>query len=209
MLPTVDHFSERALHSAVFAMLGESTEALRADRKFVMAYTHLRHVTDKAVREYLAAEESVRNFDSIGWSEWETLGHKGQHLRLATDHLETCLDATHRGISTALLLRKHGFGKGGPLPDQDAFGRLKRIRNTVQHTPDRLLEPPDLAEMQRGRLPFGSDDPYGIRLLQHELTIGSDKPLTYGELVGLMENCYLTAQDINDRGQSDPNGHRA
>lgn len=41
VLPEVGDFLMGALHSVAFAMLGESTEALRADRRFLMAFTHL------------------------------------------------------------------------------------------------------------------------------------------------------------------------
>jgi hypothetical protein len=197
ILPAVDHLSG-ALHSVAFAMLGESTEALRADRRFLMAYTHLNHVTDKAVREYIAAQEVVRKFESIKFGDtiaMDKIGVLGQQRRLVTDHLETCLDATHRGVCAADLLRKSGFGKDAPRPDRGAVKRLKKIRDTSQHTINRLLD----EKLKPEWLPFGPEDPYGIRLLEHELKIGADEPLTYVELVGVMENCYRTAQAIGGR----------
>jgi hypothetical protein len=172
----------------LFAMLGETPEDFNSDRSLVRVYTLLNHVTDKAVREYSAALESVRTFDSIELGDAITLdkvSSMGQQLRLAADHLQTCLDATHRGMCAVALFRKRGFGTSASRPDQGSVKRLKNIRDTVQHAPDRLLEEPE--QLRRGRLPFGPEDPYGIRLREHELTIGAEEPLTYLELMGLME----------------------
>jgi hypothetical protein len=199
-LPAVDHFPPGVVHSVLFAMLGETPEACRSDRSLMKVFTLLNHVTDKAVREYSAARDSVRELASIEIFDAITLeivGNAGQQLRLATDHLETCLDATHRGMCAVALFRERGFGASAPRADQGAVDRLKYIRDTVQHAPDRLLEDPE--QLRRGRLPIGPEDPYGIRLREYELTIGTDQPLTYVELVSLMENCYRTAQVIGGR----------
>lgn len=165
-----------------------------------MAFTHLNHVTDKAVREYCAARKSVRNLASIDFGDAITLdklGSAGQHLRLATDHLETCLDATYRGICATALLRKKGFGTNAARPARGAVKRLEKIRDATQHTINRLLD----ENLKPGwtPFPFGPEDPYGIRLRERELTIGAEQPLTYVELVDLMESCYRTAQAIGGR----------
>lgn len=157
-------------------------------------------MTDKAVREYIAARDVVRNFQSIKFGDTITpkmVGILGQQRRVVADHLETCLDATHRGVCAVRLLRKRDFGNGARHPNQDAVNRLKTIRDPMQHTIDRLLEPDQ--DVNPARLPFGPEDPYGIRLLQHELKIGADEPLTYVELMGLMENCHRTALTIGGR----------
>jgi hypothetical protein len=180
-------------------MLGAVPEDLKADRRFLWTYVHLTRVTDKAVREYNAARDVIRESESIVFSGPVVgpgeVANKSHYVMLYTDHLESCVDATHRAVSAGKLLRDKGIGMSASIPDRHAAGRLARIRNAMQHTVNRLIG----EDLRPGQHAFGPDDPYGINPLKHGLTIGAEPSLTYLELVGLMETCYRAAEVIGGR----------
>lgn len=202
-LPSVDHLPPAAVQSMFNAMIGALPADLRAaDLRIRMAYNHLTRLADKAIREYQSARNAVQAFDSITLSEsvpFEVVGEKGYQLRLVTDHLENCLDATHRSVCAAKLFRDKGIGPNAPVPDKRAADRLTGMRHALQHSLERLIG----ENLRADRRPFGPKDPYGLCPLEHELTIGAEPPLSYAELVGLMESCYRAAEVIGGRaGQS-------
>lgn len=203
VLPSVDHLPPAAVMSILFAMLGAvPTDLKAAGQPIQMAYNYLTRITDKAVREYNAAQNAVRESEAVVLGDppipFEKVASKGHLLRLATDHLETCLDATHRAICAVQLLRSKGIGADITSPDPDVVARLEHIRHAMQHALDRLIG----ENLRPGRRAFGPKDPYGLSPREHELMIGAEQPLTYVELVGLMEHCYRAAEVIGGRAGS-------
>ena len=177
-------------------MLGAVPDDIKADRRFLWTYVHLVRVTDKAIREYNCARDAVQKAEAITFSSDPVppteVANKAHYVMLGADHLETCLDATHRAVAAVALLRAKGIGATANRPARGAVKRLKAIRDAMQHTLDRLIA----ENLRQDRQAFGPDDPYGISPSEHDVTIGAERPLTYVELVALMENCYRAAQVI-------------
>jgi hypothetical protein len=200
VLPEVDHLPSTTFFTTFAVILGAVPDDIKNDRRFLWTYVHLVRVIDKAIREYTAARDAALKaaaitFDRESVVPPNALANKGHYVMLVTDHLETCLDATHRAVAALALLRTKGIGTSAKPLDSDAVERLKDIRDAMQHTPDRLI-----AEgLRRDRRPFGPEDPYGIQPAEHHVTIGAERPLTYVELVNLMEKCYRASEIIGGR----------
>lgn len=92
---------------------------------------------------------------------------------MACDHLETCVDATHRAIEAAKALREVGVGKEAPQPNPASVKRIQELRHAVQHTNHRLI---DTESLRPDRRAFGPEDPYGIAADRDHLVIGAEDP---------------------------------
>lgn len=174
---------------------------LKANHGYLWGYIHLTRLVDKAIREYSAAREaSRRHGEQIAedWSTYTLEEHAGRppYLLWASDHLESCVDATHRAVEAAKELRAAGVGTQAPQPNPESARRVSEIRHAAQHADKRLINPSGLRSDRRA---FGPEDPYGISPGKHQLVIGAEEPLSYAELVALIENCYRTAELIGDR----------
>lgn len=199
VLPAVDHLPSASVKTSLAVLLGAVPADIKADRRFLWIYVHLVRVTDKAIREYNAARDATRKAKSITFSSGPVppaeVADKGHYVMLGADHLESCLDTTHRAVEAVALLRKKGIGASVKMPAPDAVKRLKGIRHAMQHALDRLIA----EDLRKGRQAFGPGDPYGISPSEHQVTIGAEQPLTYVELVDLMESCYRAAEVIGGR----------
>ena len=200
VLPPVDHLPSVMLQRTILVALNAIPDELKT-HGIRWTYVHMVRLTEKAIREYNAARNAYAEADSIDESEeGDSVWVRKAHLAgCGTDHLDTCVDATHRAITAAKRLFGKGIGSAADLPDQDASNRLNAIRDAMQHADDRLMAD----NLRAGRLPFGPGDPFGINPREDELTIGAEKPVRYVELVGLMESCYRFA-DVG--GTMSPSG---
>lgn len=201
-LPPLDYLPQASMRARLLVWRGAIPENLRANGGYRWGYVHLTRLADKAIREYNAARESVGAFDPLDddktFSDEEVAGMT-PYLLLANDHLETCVDATHSAVKSARALWKALRGGRVPKLNTSAAKRLERLRNASQHTHNRLIDPQNLPPGSDDRRPFGPQDPYGISAKKDHLVIGAEDPLTYRELIGLIENCYRTAELIGDR----------
>jgi hypothetical protein len=170
--------------------------SLKADRRYLWGYVHLTGLVDKAIREYNAARNAAREYGLEIDSSDRRTPDMVPHYLVACDHLETCIDATHRAVEAAKALRDAGVGEEAPQPNPASVKRIEEIRHAVQHTHHRLI---DTDSLRPNRRPFGPEDPYGISAEKDYLVIGAEAPLTYVELVELVQACYLASEVIGDR----------
>jgi hypothetical protein len=185
------------------ALIGAMPDHLKADIRLAYLHAHLVRVTDKAAREYNVARSLIlawgaplpSDVEMIPWDETGAFLTKAHSLAVSTDHLESCIEATHRATNAVAMFRKKGIGTKTVVLDAGAVRRLKEIRDAMQHMIHRLFE----IDLQKGRRAFGSQDPYGISPREYELTIGAEDPLTYVDLVSLIEGCYRSAEGIGGR----------
>jgi hypothetical protein len=195
-LPPLDHLPQASLRArALIRCKGGVPADLKADRRYLWGYVHLTGLVDKAIREFNAARDAGREYGSQKTEGGGSLDMVPYLLR-ASDHLETCVDATHRALETSDALRDAGVGTQAPKPNVDSVRRLEEIRHAVQHTTHRLI---DTDSLHRKRRPFGPQDPYGIAPKKDHLVIGAEQPLTYVELIDLIEKCYWAGELIGDR----------
>ena len=149
VLPAADHLPSASVNTGLAVLLGAVPPDIKADRRFLWTYVHLVRVTDKAIREYNSARDATLKAAAITFSSDPVppgeLANKAHYVMLGTDHLETCLDATHRAVEAVALLRTKGIGTSAKIPDPDAVDRLKNIRDAMQHALDRLIAPRTIA----------------------------------------------------------------
>lgn len=189
-MPTLDHLRSVVLLRMVYVFLNALPERMRDDRRFRWTYVHAFRMCDKAIREYQAARQAFGEAETITISSDDSsVARKGQLVMEATDHLDTCVDATHRALAAAQILRVNGIGTDMLAPDTSAVRRLNAIRDAMQHAEERLIAD----NLRPGRLAFGPDDPYGISAREHDFTIGAETPVTYEEIAALLEGCYRFA----------------
>lgn len=189
-----------AMDVTLTATLGMGgTVELRADRPALCAYIHMTRVADKAIREYNEAREG---FEAVDFS---SIAEPGDPARIseittvfnrafrASDHLESCVESTHRAVVMLDLLRGRGFGWHAQYPKSDTARRLKDIRDAMQHSGDRLI-----GDLLPGRRAFDLEnlDPYCLSPRGDHVLIGSERPLKYVELIDLMATCYHAAKAI-------------
>lgn len=189
-LPTLGVSSD-LMETLFSAMLGAVPDSLRADHRYLWLYVHLVRMLDKAISEYDGAGKAWARAEALTEQDWI---RKFNDLLAGAHHIENCVDATHRAVTAATLLRNKCFGVSFSAPNSGAILRLNNIRDAMQHTPERLLD----KDLRPGRLPFRIDqgDPYAISPRKHELAIGQEAPLTYTELVALIEWCDLAARAV-------------
>jgi hypothetical protein len=89
-------------------------------------------LTDKAVREYEAARSEAGTY--VNRPNNNTMSP----MFRAIDHLENCIDATHRAILNQGRLRTAGFGRGAPQATGRQATLIRLVRNTVEHMDERL-----------------------------------------------------------------------
>ncbi|MEH3141775.1 MAG: hypothetical protein PGN37_16670 [Mycobacterium kyogaense] len=195
VLPPLDHLQQASVRArATLRYKGGVPPELKADRRYLWGYVHLTRLVDKAIREYNAAREAGRLF-GVQKIEGGSLDMVPYLLR-ACDHLENCVDATHRAVEALQALRAAGVGTRSPEPNAESVRRIQEIRHAVQHTSHRLI---DTDSLNKKRRPFGPQDPYGIAPQKDHLAIGAEDPLAYVDLVELIETCYKAAELIGDR----------
>lgn len=194
-LPLLDHLPQASMRARLLIRCkGGVPDNLKADRRHLWGYVHLTGLADKAIREYDAARECSQALK-------RRQGERGTpdmvpYLLFCSDHLETCVDATHRAVEAAKALRDAGVGRQAAEPKSASVQRIREIRHAVQHTSHRLI---DTDKLHASRRPFGPQDAYGISARRDDLVIGAEDPLTYVELIDLIENCYRAAELIGER----------
>ncbi len=195
-----------AADAVVLAMLGFLPIELRREPPIRWAYAHFARVTDMAIREYESAREQFEVWDpaqaqKIGdvpdSDRQRAVAGVMQGLLIGDGHLETCVEALHRALVALKLLQSKGVGRGVDMPNADAANRLRDIRDAVQHAGDRLI-----GRLNPGRRAFDVEnlDPYTLSPREHDFFIGSEKPVTYRELVDLMETCHRAVDRIGRTG---------
>lgn len=108
----------------------------------------------------------------------------------AIDHMENCVGATHRAVLNSRALRKNKIGRGGPQLSDRQETRLRDVRHAIEHSDEKLLGKP-----HRNSPPFGSGEPYSIRLANNSIVIGG-WVLTYSDLFSAMTKMYRTIEVI-------------
>ncbi|HLZ24663.1 MAG TPA: hypothetical protein VKQ30_21305 [Ktedonobacterales bacterium] len=145
-------------------------------------------LTDKALREYDAARAEL-----IAYVEQEGPWRLSRYHR-AMDHLENCVNATHRAVLNAKALQRHGIGRSAPRLTERQERRLRLMRHAIEHADERL-DPPSGSSWPT----FQTGEPYALRLANRAMVIGGND-LTYRELVSAMNKMYRTIEAI--RGPS-------
>ncbi len=189
-MPSVDHmFNMNSLNASLDRLLAGNPRTL-TNRPLMGLWMNFVRLTDKALREYDAARAELATYVARYEDAWAL----GPYLR-AIDHMENCVSATHRAVLNARALRANGFGGRAPQLTERQEQRLRYLRNTVEHTDERLIGNP-----ARPASPvFRPRQPFALRLSNRTMIIGGDV-LTYKELVSAISKMYRTIEVI--RGPS-------
>jgi hypothetical protein len=110
--------------------------------------------------------------------------------------MENCVSATHRAVLNARALQANKIGRAGPRLTPRQEQRLAYVRNAVEHSDEKLLG----MQKFKSSPPFGTGEPYSLRLANSCMVIGTDV-LTHKELVSAMTKCHKTIEVI--RGSTD------
>jgi hypothetical protein len=184
-MPSVDHMSNRgSLNVLLDRTFSGLPAGLPNSKMLIGLFTNFVRLTDKALREYDAARAELLLYLQPS----ETL-HTGYYLR-AIDHLENCVDATHRAVLNSKALRNHKIGRSGPRLTDRQETRLRDVRNAIEHSDEKLL-----GNWYGKSPPFASEEPYTIRLANSSMVIGG-WVLTYRELFSGMTKMYRTIEAI-------------
>jgi hypothetical protein len=184
-MPSVDHMSNRgSLNVVLDRTLSGLPAGLPKSAMLVGLFTNFVRLTDKALREYDAARAEMLHYVQPS----ERL-HTGYYLR-AIDHMENCVGATHRAVLNSQALRENKIGRSGPRLTDRQEKRLRDVRHAIEHSDEKLLGKP------HGKSPpFGSQEPYTIRLANSSIVIGGWF-LTYWDLFWAMTKMYRTIEVI-------------
>jgi hypothetical protein len=134
-MPSLGHLDSKNTLNAMLNLTLGGRGALPPPGQGLLS--NLTRLTDKAVLEYESARASLDRY----------LASPGDRplsqLFRAFDHLETCLDAVHRaGLHADRLRTRPGPPRihQAQLPTPQARERVRRARNAVQHSEERILE---------------------------------------------------------------------
>ena len=190
-MPAVDHlFNKNSLNVNLDRWLG-GNPGHPTDRSLMGLWVNFVRLTDKALREYDAARTELMAYVSARDG---AVLHMSPYVR-AIDHMENCVSATHRAVLDARALQTNGVGRKGPRLTEGQERRLRGLRNTIEHTDERLI-----GSTARPKSPvFQPGQPFSLRLANRVMVIGQDM-LTYKELVSAMTKIYRTIESI--RGPS-------
>jgi hypothetical protein len=192
-MPSVDHMSNRcSLNVVLDRTLSGLPAGLPGSPSLVGLFTNFVRLTDKALREYDAARAELLLYIRPS----ERL-RTGNYLR-AVDHMENCVGATHRAVLNSRALRENKIGRGGPRLTDRQETRLRDVRHAIEHSDEKLL-----GKSHRNSPPFGSGEPYTIRLANSSMVIGS-WVLTYKDLLAAMAKMYRTIELIRGVSTGSP-----
>ena len=189
-MPSVDHmFNMNSLNASLDRLIS-GNPGTPTTRPLMGLWMNFVRLTDKALREYDAARVELMAYVDRYEEAWAL----SPYLR-AIDHMENCVSAAHRAVLDARALRDNGFGRRAPQLTERQEHRLRYLRNTVEHTDERLIGNP-----ARPASPvFQPRQPFALRLSNRTMIIGDDA-LTYKELVSAITKMYRTIEVI--RGPS-------
>ena len=142
-------------------------------------------LTDKALREYDAARAELLLYVAL-----HDQVRVGPYLR-AIDHMENCINATHRAVLNGLALRANNVGRAGPRLTQLQEQRLAQVRNAIEHSDEKLLG----KQKFKSSPPFDKIEPYSLRLANTSMVIGK-YVLRYKELASAITKCHMTIEVI-------------
>ncbi|HEX6686062.1 MAG TPA: hypothetical protein VF062_25020 [Candidatus Limnocylindrales bacterium] len=194
IMPTVDHLSNNgALNVLLDRTLSGLPSGLPPVSSPVGLFMNFVRLTDKALREYDAARAELLLFVSP---------HPGlrisPYLR-AIDHMENCVNATHRAVLNAKALRENKIGRAASLLTDLQERHLANLRHAVEHSDEKLLS----KQKFKSSPPFDRVDPYSLRLANTSMVIGKNV-LTYKELVAAMTKCHNAVETIRGVATGSP-----
>jgi hypothetical protein len=141
-------------------------------------------LTDKALREYESARRALSEYVSGN-------GLDPVPYLTAIDHMENCIDAAHRAVLNADALRSLRVGRASLAVTEAQRARLKRVRDAIEHSDDRLLN----RSRSALRPAFQQGQPFSLDMDNTRVVIGSHV-LTYNQLVSVLTKCYRMIEQI-------------
>jgi hypothetical protein len=191
VMPPVDDMYNRNSLNANLDRLHGNNPRVPTSKTLVGLWMNFVRLTDKALLEYDAARAELINYL---YPPDDGTHRLSPYLR-AVDRLENCISATHRAVLDAKALQASGVGRSGPKLTEPQERRLREIRNTIEHTDERLIGP----KGNRKAIVFQPGEPFTLRLANRAMVLGIHR-LTYMELAGDIAKMYRTVEAI--RGPS-------
>ena len=136
-MPPVDHMYNRNSLNANLDRLFGSNSRVPTDKTLVGLWMNFVRLTDKALLEYDVARADLLSYLDPPKDGTQRLS---PYLR-AVDRLENCIAATHRAVLNAKALQSRRVGRGGPKLTEAQEQRLRDLRNTIEHSDERLVGP--------------------------------------------------------------------
>jgi hypothetical protein len=188
-MPSVDDMFNKNVLNVSLDRIIAGNPGTPTTRQLNGIFVNLVRLSDKSLREYDAARAELMAYVENYEDNWGI----NPYVR-AIDHMENCIDATHRAVLNAAALRINGFGRKALKVTEHQERRLRFFRNTIEHIDERLIGTP-----RRNRPNLQAADPFTLRLANKVMVIGQDS-LTYRELVAIITKMYVTIEAI--RGPS-------
>ena len=193
-MPGVDQMSNKSsLNVNLDRVLRRVPSGLPSDRSLIGLFTNFVRLTDKGLREYDAARAEL---------ELHLTPHKGLRVSpilRAIDHMENCVSATYRAVLNAESLQANKIGRSGPRLTALQRERLKRVRDAIEHSDEKLLG----VTKSKVSPPFTAGEPYSLRLANTSMVIGQHA-LTYKGLVSALGKMHRTIEVIRGVPSGDP-----
>lgn len=148
-------------------------------------FVNLCRLTDKALREYEAARNLLNQYRSAS----------GQPVvnPQAIDHMENCVEATHRAVLSAKGLRDDiGLRIKSLAVTTKQVDDLRLLRNRLIHIDEKLVQ---------SRIRPGQH--FSLMLTEKRIEI-SDRNLTYQQLANAITKCHRTIEKIRGRPTTAP-----